>query len=65
VGITAIERMPWAQDALLALLPIGLDHRNGEFDKLFMDTFDLIVLRGQKPRPIHLPVRVRMTQMRR
>jgi len=50
IGIAAIERMPSATDALLTLLPIGLGHRNGEFDKVFMDTFDLIVLRGQSPR---------------
>jgi len=49
IGIAAIERMPSAKDALLTLLPIGLGHRNGEFDKVFMDTFDLIVLRGQRP----------------
>ena len=35
-----------------ALLPIGLGERGGEFDKVFMDTFQLIVLRGQKPRAV-------------
>jgi len=52
IGIAAIERMQSAKDVLPALLPIGLGHRNGEFDKVFMDTFDLIVLRGQRPRVV-------------
>jgi multiple sugar transport system substrate-binding protein len=33
-------------------LPIGLGQHGGEFDKVFMDTFQLIVLRGQKPRAV-------------
>jgi multiple sugar transport system substrate-binding protein len=34
------------------LLPIGLGQRGGEFDKVFMDTFQRVVLRGEKPRPV-------------
>jgi multiple sugar transport system substrate-binding protein len=48
----AIEKMQSAKDALPALLPIGLGQRGGEFDKVFMDTFQLVVLRGQKPRAV-------------
>jgi multiple sugar transport system substrate-binding protein len=50
MGAAAIEKMQSAKDALPALLPIGLGQRGGEFDKVFMDTFQLVVLRGQKPR---------------
>jgi multiple sugar transport system substrate-binding protein len=52
MGAAAIEKMQSAKDALPALLPIGLGQRGGEFDKVFMDTFQLIVLRGQKPRAV-------------
>ena len=52
LGAAAIERTQSAKDALTALLPIGLGQRGGEFDKVFMDTFQLIVLRGQKPRAV-------------
>lgn len=46
----AIARMSSAPDALVSLLPIGLDQKGGEFDKVFMDTFQRVVLRGEKPR---------------
>ena len=52
MGAAAIEKMQSEKDALPALLPIGLGRRGGEFDKVFMDTFQLIVLRGQKPRGV-------------
>ena len=48
----AIQKMQSAQDAVLALLPIGLGERAGEFDKVFRDTFQLVVLRGQDPRAV-------------
>ena len=48
----AIQKMQSAQDAVLALLPIGLGERAGEFDKVFRDTFQLLVLRGQDPRAV-------------
>jgi multiple sugar transport system substrate-binding protein len=48
----AIGKMQSAKDALPALLPISLGRRGGEFDEVFMDTFRLIVLRGQKPRAV-------------
>lgn len=52
MGAAAIAKMQSAKDALPALLPIGLGQRGGEFDKVFMDTFQLVVLRGQKPRAV-------------
>ena len=52
LGANAIEKMQSAKDAVPALLPIGLGQRGGEFDKVFMDTFQLVVLRGQKPRAV-------------
>jgi multiple sugar transport system substrate-binding protein len=44
--------MQSTKDALPALLPIGLGQRGGEFDKVFMHTFQFIVLRGQNPRTV-------------
>jgi len=52
LAAAAIVNMQSAKDALPALLPIGLGERGGEFDKVFMDTFRLIVLRGQNPRAV-------------
>jgi multiple sugar transport system substrate-binding protein len=52
LGAAAIEKMQSAKDALPALLPIGLGERDGEFDKVFMDTFQLVILRGQNPRVV-------------
>ena len=52
LGATAIAATQSAKDALPALLPIGLGQRGGEFDKVFLDTFQLIVLRGQPPRAV-------------
>jgi multiple sugar transport system substrate-binding protein len=51
MAAVAIEEQS-AKDALPALLPVGLGQRGDEFDKVFMDTFQLIVLRGQKPRAV-------------
>jgi multiple sugar transport system substrate-binding protein len=52
MAAVAIEKMESAKDALPTLLPIGLGQRGGEFDKVFMETFELVVLRGQKPRAV-------------
>jgi multiple sugar transport system substrate-binding protein len=41
-----------AKDALASLLPIGLGTHGGEFDKVYTDTFQLIVLRGQPVRAV-------------
>jgi len=48
LAAAAIEKMQSEKDALPALLPIGLGLRSAEFDEVFMDAFQLIVLRGQK-----------------
>jgi multiple sugar transport system substrate-binding protein len=52
LAAAAIEKMQSAKDALPALLSIGLGQRGGEFDKVFMDTFQLVVLRGRNPRAV-------------
>ncbi|RKK03449.1 extracellular solute-binding protein [Pseudoroseomonas wenyumeiae] len=48
----AVAKMGAAPDSLVSALPIGLDQRGGEFDKLFMDTFQRVVLRGEPPRAV-------------
>jgi multiple sugar transport system substrate-binding protein len=50
MAASAIARTENAKDALAALLPVGLGTHGGEFDKVMLDTFQLIVLRGMKPR---------------
>jgi multiple sugar transport system substrate-binding protein len=52
MGAAAIEKTQSAKDARPALPPIGLGQRSGEFDKVFLDTFQFVVLRGQKPRAV-------------
>jgi len=52
MGAAAIARMQSANDALPALPPIGFGPRDADFDKVFLDTFQLIVLRGQTPRAV-------------
>lgn len=46
----AVAKMGAAPDSVVSALPVGLDQRGGEFDKLFMDTFQRVVLRGEAPR---------------
>ena len=36
-----------AKDALVSLLPVGLGAKGGEFNKVYMDTFQRIVLRNE------------------
>jgi multiple sugar transport system substrate-binding protein len=52
LAAAAIAKMQSAQDALPAVPPIGLGQRSGEFDKVFMDTFQLVVLHRQNPRAV-------------
>lgn len=52
MGAGAIAEMQSAKDALPALPPVGFGERDAEFDSVFMETFQLIVLRGQKTRPV-------------
>jgi multiple sugar transport system substrate-binding protein len=43
----AIERQVAAPNAIVSLLPVGLGEKNGEFNKVFIDTFQLIVVRNR------------------
>jgi multiple sugar transport system substrate-binding protein len=43
----AIERQVGAANAIVSLLPVGLGEKNGEFNKVFTDTFQLIVVRNR------------------
>ena len=52
LAVTAIERTEAAKDGIAALLPVGLGTKSGEFDKLYLDTFQRIVLRGEEPRAV-------------
>jgi multiple sugar transport system substrate-binding protein len=52
IGAAAIATMQSSNDALPVLPPTGLGPRDAEFDKVFLDTFQLIILRGQKPRAV-------------
>ena len=52
LGAVAIEKMQSAKDALPALLPIGLAEQDSEFDRVFLDTFRLVVLRGENSRAV-------------
>ncbi len=52
LAVGAIQRTGAAKDGIPALLPVGLGAKSGEFDKIFLDTFQRIVLRGEKPRAV-------------
>ena len=45
--MTAVQAQQKAPDARPALLPVGLGSHSGEFDRIFTDTFQRIVIRGQ------------------
>jgi len=47
-----IARTQSAPDALPALLPVGLGDKGGEFNKVFMDAFQRIVLRREPVRAV-------------
>ena len=47
-----LQQMQSAKDALTAVPPSGLGQRDAEFDRVFLETFQLIVLRGQPPRQV-------------
>jgi multiple sugar transport system substrate-binding protein len=42
-----IAKTQTAKDAVVALLPVGLGAKGGEFNKVYFDTFQRIVLRGE------------------
>src|SRR6516165_9864878 len=52
MGAAAIARMQSLNDALPVLPQNGFGPRDAEFDKVFLDTFQLIILRGQKPHAV-------------
>ena len=52
LAVSAINATQSAKDALPALLPLGLGAKGGEFDKVYLDTFQRIVLRGQPVRAV-------------
>jgi multiple sugar transport system substrate-binding protein len=43
----ALAKMTGASDALPALLPMGLGDKGGQFNQIYVDTFERIVLAGQ------------------
>ena len=45
-----VAKTQTAKDALVALLPVGLGDKGGEFNKVYVDTFQRIVLRGEAVR---------------
>lgn len=48
----AIQKMTAADDALPALLPVGLGDLGGQFNQVYTDTFERIVLAGQPVRDV-------------
>ncbi len=48
----AVKQTQTAPDALVSLLPVGLGAKNGEFNKVYMDTFQRILLRGEPIRAV-------------
>ncbi len=58
----AIARMTAAPDALPALLPVGLGALGGQFNQVYVDTFERIVLGGQ---PIRAALDAQAAELRR
>jgi multiple sugar transport system substrate-binding protein len=52
MGAAALFKTQSARDSLPVQPPVGLGARAAEFDKVFMDTFHRIVLRGHNPRSV-------------
>jgi multiple sugar transport system substrate-binding protein len=48
----AVAAQQNAHDALPTLLPVGLGSHGGEFDKIFVDTFQRVVLRDQPAKQV-------------
>jgi multiple sugar transport system substrate-binding protein len=44
--VEGVAKTQGAKDALASLLPVGLGDKGGEFNKVYTDTFQAIVLRG-------------------
>jgi multiple sugar transport system substrate-binding protein len=49
---TAVAAQQSAHDALPTLLPVGLGSHGGEFDKIFVDTFQRVVMRDQPTKQV-------------
>jgi multiple sugar transport system substrate-binding protein len=47
----AVAATQGSKDALVSLLPVGLGAKGGEFNKVYMDTFQRIVLRNEPIKP--------------
>ena len=47
-----IAKTQTAKDAVVALLPVGLGAKGGEFNKVYFDTFQRIVLRGENAKAV-------------
>lgn len=45
--VEGVAKTQSASDALVSLLPVGLGAKGGEFNKVYMDTFQRIVLRNE------------------
>lgn len=43
--------MTAAEDALPVLLPMGMGDLNGQFNQVYVDTFEQIILAGREIRP--------------
>ncbi|MDQ3810139.1 MAG: ABC transporter substrate-binding protein [Chloroflexota bacterium] len=48
----AVQRQSAAPDALVSLLPIGLGGKGGDFNTVFLDTFQRIVIRNEEIQPV-------------
>jgi len=48
----AVKNTQRAKDALKSLLPIGLGAEGGNFNKVYVDTFTRIVVRGEDPKSV-------------
>src|SRR5690606_6968315 len=48
----AVTAMTSAADALPSLLPVGLGDKGGQFNQVYIDTFERIVLAGQPVRQV-------------
>ncbi len=47
-----VAKIQTAVDAVAALLPVGLGDKDGEFNRVYLDTFQRIVLDGEAPRAV-------------
>jgi multiple sugar transport system substrate-binding protein len=48
----AVAATQASKDAVISLLPVGLGDKGGEFNKVYFDTFQRIVLRGEPVRAV-------------